>query len=321
MDSISKKIPVTAVVGPTACGKTRLGVYLAKKFDGEVVSADSMQIYKGISIASAAPDADETQGVPHHMLEFLPLGETFSVADYVNQAQNVIDGIISRNKLPVLVGGTGLYVNSLIDGIKFSQQNADDGLRKRIEEQTDRLGTEEMLRRLAVFDPDTAQKLHTNDKRRIIRAFEVYEATGIPISVQNKESKKDGSRYSALIIGLTYRNRETLYERIEKRIDEMLKRGLLEEAAKTLECTAGKGALQAIGHKEMHAYLRGEVTYEQAVSNLKTATRHYAKRQLTWFNKRNDIFWIYADECDADSTAYEIVKRWRDEWKNQTNCL
>ncbi len=302
-----QKIPLIAVVGPTASGKTKLGIELAKAFNGEVVSADSMQVYKGISIASAAPTEKETCGIPHHLVEFLELGSEFSVADYVNLAKEKINEIYSRGKMPILVGGTGLYVNSLIDGIDFSSENYDIEIRNRLEKEMEVLGAEVLLQRLAEIDEETAKKLHPNNRRRILRALEVYETTGITFSKQNEISRV-GSEYDAVIIGVTYKDREKLYDRINLRVDNMLNSGLLDETKTTLDLPNRKGAMQAIGHKELHKYLRGEQTLEEAVEVLKMQTRRYAKRQLTWFNRNEDIHWLYQDSDDVVNSAIEIVK-------------
>lgn len=290
------KIPLIAVVGPTASGKTALAVEIAKIKSGEIVSADSMQIYKGISIASAAPTKAEMQGILHHMFEFLNPEQSYSVADYVNRANSVISDIHSRNKQPIIVGGTGLYVNSLTFGINFTEQPTDLELRKKLEQEYDSLGGQEMLNRLSRFDPTTADRLNIADKRRIVRAFEIFETTGITVTEQNRLSRITPSVYNTTYIGITYKNRELLYERINKRVDIMLENGLIEEAETTLNLPLGTAAAQAIGHKELHAYFKGEKSLQEAVEDLKRSTRRYAKRQLTWFRRNPDINWIYADE-------------------------
>lgn len=303
------KIPLAAVVGPTASGKTALGVELALRLGGEIVSADSMQIYKGIPIASAVATEEEKRGVPHHLTEFLKLSESFSVADYVVLAKKKINDINSRLKLPILVGGTGLYFNSLVDGIEFSKQEENSFIRKKYEKICEELGSEEMLKRLYDIDPEYAEKLHSNNKRRIIRAFEIYEQTGRNVTQQNILSRQNQSEYRAVTVGITYKDREKLYERINKRVDIMLENGLLKEAESTFENGASKTAYQAIGHKELYPYFSGEKSLEEAVEDLKRQTRRYAKRQLTWFNKREDINWIFADECDdLPSAAEKIIK-------------
>lgn len=293
---MSEKIKVICVVGPTASGKTELSVEIAKKYNGEIVSADSMQLYKGIHIASAAPDEEEKQGIPHHLIEFLELSDTFSVADYVKTAGKIIKDIATRGKLPVIVGGTGLYIDSLVQNIKFTQEKTDENLRKELEKQFDALGAKAMLEKLSVFDPQTAKKLNLNDRRRIIRAFEVYLSAGVSITEQNRISRLEESPFEALYIGLGYKNREILYDRINRRVELMIENGLLDEAKATLNQTQNKGAMQAIGHKELHSFILGEKSLETAVEDLKRSTRRYAKRQLTWFNRNKDINWIFKDE-------------------------
>ncbi len=305
-----KKQKIIYVAGPTASGKTELGIALAKRFDGEVISADSMQIYRDMHIASAAPDSSETQGVPHHLVEFLDYGATFTVADYVKTARERIAEIASRGKMPIIVGGTGLYISSLVDNIEFIESETDLLLREKITQEFDRVGAAEMLKRLHEIDPDTADKLHENDKRRIIRAFEIYESTGKTKSFNDEQSVKNESPYAACMIGITYRDRELLYERINRRVDIMLENGLLCEAKSAFCKNLGGGAVQAIGHKEFFDYFKGEISFEEAVENLKRSTRRYAKRQLTWFNKDLRINWIYKDEtADAVRAAVDIAER------------
>lgn len=287
------------VVGPTASGKTSLSIELAKKFGGEIVSADSMQIYKGIHIASAAPDTEEREGIPHHLIEFLNLDDEFSVAEYVKLARDCIKEISSRGKLPIIVGGTGLYISSLLDNIEFAEHSADTELRKALEEQFDKLGGEEMLRLLAAFDEDTALRLHPNNRRRIIRAFEVFKQTGKTITEQNYLSKQNESEIKPLVIGINYENREFLYERINKRVDIMIDNGLLEEAKANYCSNAKSGAFQAIGHKELYGYIEGKCSLVDAINQLKQQTRRYAKRQLTWFRRDDRINWFYPD-CEPD---------------------
>ncbi|MDO4608028.1 MAG: tRNA (adenosine(37)-N6)-dimethylallyltransferase MiaA [Clostridia bacterium] len=304
------KQKIICVVGPTASGKTRLGVELCKAIDGEVVSADSMQIYRDMHIASAAPDQSEMQGIPHHLVEFLPYGSHFTVADYVKTAREKIDGILSRGKTPVIVGGTGLYINSLVNNVEFIDTETDFKLRESITAEFETVGGAEMLNRLRQLDPDTAAKLHENDKRRIIRAFEIYKSTGHTKSFNDKQSLMNDSPYKACTIGITYRDRELLYDRINKRVDIMLTNGLLEEAKTAFLKKLGGGAIQAIGHKEFFDYFKGEITLDEAIENLKRSTRRYAKRQLTWFNKSDKINWIYADDTDnVVAKAIETAER------------
>lgn len=302
-----KKIKAIFIVGPTASGKTDLSIYLALKFSGEIISADSMQVYKGIHIASAAPDADEMQGIPHYMLEFLEKDEQFSVADYVKSARKLIFEISERGKIPIIVGGTGLYISSLLDNTEYTEEETDLNLRQKLESEFDALGAEEMLRKLAVFDPESAARLHPNNRRRIIRAFEVYETTGKTLTEQNELSHKNESPIEPLVIGITYSDRELLYERINKRVDIMLQNGLLGEAATAFESENGKGGFQAIGHKELYGYFKGECSLEQATELLKQQTRRYAKRQLTWFKRDERINWIYPDKSDDAKEKAELL--------------
>ncbi len=301
-------IKTVFIVGPTASGKTSLSIEIAKHFGGEIISADSMQIYKGIHIASAAPDEDEKCGVPHHLLEFLDLNQEYSVADYVLKARESIIDISTRKKLPIVVGGTGLYISSLIDNTEFLKQETDFELRNRLELQFDACGGEKMLEELAKIDKVSAERLHPNNRRRIIRAFEVYMLTGKTITEQNELSHLNESFIEPLVIGITYRDRAKLYERINKRVDIMLDNGLLEEARRTFDDSNGKGAFQAIGHKELYGYFKGEISLEEAAEHLKQQTRRYAKRQLTWFRRDCKINWLYPDECDSTGQALSLVQ-------------
>ncbi len=302
-----KNYDITAVVGPTASGKTALGVNIAGHFSGEVVSFDSMQVYNNMPIASAAPTADETKGIPHHLVGFLDPDERFSVADFVEAAAKSVDDIMKRGKLPVLVGGTGLYIDSLVSGIEFSDEDSTE-IRLKLESEADLVGMEEMLARLQKIDPETAAKYHLNDRKRILRALEIYELHGKTKTQLDIESRQKGQRYKTLWIGITYRNRELLYDRINRRVDIMLENGLLKEA-ETAFLNGGKTSVQAIGHKEFFGFFRGEIPLGTAVENLKQETRRYAKRQMTWFRRNKDINWIYADEThDVFSEAERILK-------------
>lgn len=302
------KIKTVFIVGPTASGKTSLSIEIAKKFGGEIISADSMQIYKGIHIASAAPDIEEMDGITHHLLEFLGTDEQFSVADYVKKARKCIDDISSRGKLPIIVGGTGLYVNSLLDNTEFSENETDFELRNRLEKEFDQIGGEEMLKKLSVFDKESADRLHPNNRRRIIRAFEVYMQTGTTITEHNDNSHLNETPFDSLVIGITYDDREKLYERINKRVDIMIKGGLLEEAKTTYDLDSKNGAFQAIGHKELYGYFSGDLSFDEAVEHLKQQTRRYAKRQLTWFRRDDRIYWVYPDkDSDVIKTSFDLV--------------
>lgn len=289
------KIKTIFIVGPTASGKTDLSIRLAKELNGEIISADSMQIYKGIHIASAAPDSLEMQGIKHHLLEFLDTSEQFSVADYVKLAREKITEISRDGKTPIIVGGTGLYINSLLDNTEFIEADNDYSLRKKLEDEFLQFGAEAMLEKLKEIDSDAAAKLHKNDKKRIIRALEVYYLTGNTKSYQNEISHNNEGFIEPLVLGITYADREKLYDRINMRVDIMLKNGLLDEAKRAFSLSNNVGGFQAIGHKELFPYFKGECDLNEAVENLKMQTRRYAKRQLTWFRRDQRINWFYPD--------------------------
>lgn len=301
-----QNIPVLAVVGPTASGKTALAVELAKRLGGEIVSADSMQIYKGMDIASAKPTEAEKQGIPHHMMDFLPPETPYSVAEYVKAARACILEIYKRQKLPILVGGTGLYVDSLLMGTQFIETENDFDLRARLETEFDALGGEKMLEKLAAFDRDTAARLHPNNRKRIIRAFEVYTLTGKTMTEALAASREKPSPFTPCYIGIAYENREILYDRINRRVDIMLENGLLAEARAFFQGTPDTAA-QAIGYKELKPYLDGVLSLDEAVENLKRATRNYAKRQITWFKRNPQIHWIYADTCSKQALLAQAI--------------
>ncbi len=299
------------MVGPTASGKTGLAVELAKALDGEIISADSMQIYKGLSIASAAPTREEMQGIPHHLIEFLDTNDAFTVADYTALARQKINEVAARGKTPIIAGGTGLYINSLVDNIEFIEQDTDTSVRERLTNEYKALGGETMLERLREIDPDAAASLHPSNDRRIIRALEIYELTGRTLTEQNILSRQNESPYIPVMIGLNYTDRGVLYERINKRVDIMLENGLLEEARGAFDrrTSATDGAVQAIGHKEFFDFFEGKITLDEAVELLKRSTRRYAKRQLTWFLRDSRINWIYPDVTpDTVGEALKIIK-------------
>jgi tRNA dimethylallyltransferase len=305
-----EKTPVIVVVGPTASGKTGLAIDLAKKLDGEVISFDSMQIYKGMHIASAAPDKDEMQGIPHHLLEFLSPDESFSVADFVKKAKETAREIKIKGKAIIIAGGTGLYINSFIDNVIFAEEEHDPALRHRLNVEYDSVGGEIMLQRLAEFDPESAARLHPNNKKRVIRAFEIYYTSGITMTEQLKNSKTLESPWKPYMIGLSYCDREKLYDRIGLRVDKMVEAGLIEEAEKMYKSGLNSTAVQAIGHKEFFPFFSGEISLENATENLKRETRRYAKRQLTWFRRDERVNWIYRDKTeDVLSCALEILER------------
>lgn len=289
------KIPLVAVVGPTASGKTGLGVAIAKHYGGEVVSADSMQIYRTMDIATAKPTREEMNGVPHHLIDFWEPQNPFSLAEYIDLAGKAIADIHSRGKLAVLVGGTGLYVNTLLDHITLGDSGGDEALRTELLRQAEEKGNGFLLEELRRFDPEAADNLHENNLLRIVRAIEVYRLTGIPMSEWVRRSREQESPYRFCMIGLNYRNRQNLYDRINLRVDQMMEAGLLEEAQQVLSAPM-QTAAQAIGCKELKPYLMGELPLNTCVEKLKQSTRRYAKRQLTWFRRDDRIHWIYPDE-------------------------
>ncbi len=297
-------IPKIAVItGPTATGKTALGVALAKIIGGEIVSADSMQIYQYMDIGTAKPGADETRGIPHHMINIVTPFEKYSVAQYIHDASACINDIIRRGKRPIVVGGTGLYIESLLSGREFSEQG-NESLRLELSERYDALGGEALLAELRAVDNESAQRIHFNDKKRIIRALEIYKTTGMTISAHDALTKKIPPRYEAAVIALSYADRSDLYERINRRVDTMISSGLPDEVRKLLGMglTRGHTAMQAIGYKELVHVILDNADLSEAVESIKMESRRYAKRQLSWFRRDQAIRWIlWEKEPDFDN--------------------
>ena len=285
---------VLVICGPTASGKTALAVALAKAHNGEVVSADSMQIYRTMDIGTAKPTAEEMGDVPHHMLDVADPEEDFSVARYVDMAAKCVDDILSRGRLPILAGGTGLYIDSLLSGRTFAPFQPDSPLRGELEEQLRREGGAAMLARLAQVDPDSAARLHPNDEKRIVRALEVYQSTGKTITQHNLETRAIPPRYDALTLALAFEQREDMWSRIDRRVDQMMDQGLVDEVQGLLDsgvpakCTA----MQAIGYKEMAAALLSGGDVRAAAEEIQLRSRQYAKRQLTWFKRNKAARWL-----------------------------
>ena len=303
-----EKIPVVAVVGPTASGKTALAVEVAKALSGEVVSADSMQIYRHMDIATAKPTVDEMQGVPHYLLDFLDPGESFSVARYCELAKAAIKDIHDRGKLPVIAGGTGLYVDSLLGDMQFTEVETDPALRLLITSELQAKGIDKMLDHIRTFDPESAERLSIErNPKRIVRCIEVYRSTGMTQTELNKQQQGGKSPYRVVKIGLTARDREYLYDRINRRVDIMLENGLLEEAKAFHQCDVSDTASAAIGYKELAPYIEGELPLDICVANLKRATRRYAKRQMTWFKRDEEIHWFNIDELSFDQIKSEAL--------------
>lgn len=301
------KIPVIAVVGPTASGKTSLSIEIAKRFGGQVVSADSMQMYEKMNIATAKPTESEMQGIPHHLIGFQPIDKKFSVAEYVQLANECIHKIHNAGDLPIIAGGTGLYIDSLLQNIQFSKEESNEEIRNELTEMFQEKGAEYMLDWLREIDSETASRLHLNDKSRIIRALEIYKLTGKTLTEQKVLSRLEETPYDVLYIGINYRDRNVLYDRINLRVDLMIENGLLEEAEEFYNIPADKTACQAIGYKELAPYFRGDSNLEDCVEKLKLETRHYAKRQLTWFRKNENVNWIYPDDYENTEEMYNCV--------------
>lgn len=302
-------INAVAVAGPTASGKTSLAIHLAKRFGGEIVCADSMQIYKNLDVATAKPTPDELSQAKHWLVDFLDPGEEFSVADYVRLAHEALFDISSRGKLPIICGGTGLYIDSLLQNISFSEEEYDPEIRRELSEIAKEKGGRYLLEELRKIDPEAASKLHENNVKRIIRAIEVYKISGVTFTEQNRMSRINQSPYRYLKLVISFKDREILYQRIDKRVDEMLKIGLLEETERVLKDGTLKTAAQAIGYKELQPYFSGEKKLSECVENLKRSTRRYAKRQITWFKRDPEAVPIYADSGDIFTQADELVEK------------
>jgi len=300
------KPKVLVIAGPTASGKTKLSIELAKRLNGEIISADSMQIYKYMNIGTAKPTEEEKGDIPHYMLDVLDIGEKFSVAQYKAMAMRYIEEILNRGKTPIIVGGTGLYINSVIEEINYDEKAEEDtSLRSELEEFSKKYGNKELYDELKKIDPEATERIHINDTKRIIRALEVFKTTGIPITEHQKMSKQNDKKYDYKIVGL-YMEREKLYDRINKRVDLMMKDGLLEEAKEIINMVKNKGNLtsfQAIGYKEFVPYFNGEISLEEAISDIKQESRRYAKRQITWFKRTEGLEWF-----NVDGEFEEIVK-------------
>jgi len=307
------KNKVIVVCGPTATGKTALGIELALRLDGEIVSADSMQVYRRMDIGTAKATAEERARVPHHMLDVCEPWEDYSVSRYVQEASAVCDGLLARGKTPVIVGGTGLYIDSLLAGRDFAgRQEGDNALRLRLDADYGRLGGEEMLEKLRAFDPERAAKLHPGDRRRIVRAMEIYQLTGKTITQHDRETQALPPRYQAKTIVLSFADRADLYARIDRRVEQMVSAGLFDEVEALLKeglspaCTA----MQAIGYKEAVLALEGAITRQEAVERIQLNSRRYAKRQLTWFGRNREARWIRWEKEPRFDQALGELEKW-----------
>ncbi len=297
------KNKIAVIAGPTATGKTRLAVMLAKRFNGEVISADSMQIYRYMDIGSAKPTKEETESIAHHLIDVVNPDEPFSVARYTELANLAAQDIISRGKLPIIAGGTGLYISSFIDNVKFTQSETDFKLREQLFKEAEDIGYEALHKRLSEIDPKAAAGIHPNNVKRVVRALELFETTGLTLSEQNENSKTEPSPYEPIMLALST-EREVLYERINLRVDLMLKAGLLDEIKKLKQMglTKDMQSMQGIGYKEILSYLDGELSLDEAIELVKKNSRNYAKRQLTWFKRDERYKWL---DCMADDLLYQ----------------
>jgi len=311
MDDLKKPF-LLAVVGSTASGKSRMAVRLAQRLDGEVISCDSMQIYRRMNIGTAKPTTEEMEGIPHHLLDFAEPESSFSSADYVAAARFAIEDVLSRGKLPILCGGTGLYLERLLFGGGDAEAAEPDGeIRGRWQTYCEEHGNRALHERLREVDAESADAIHENNVHRVIRALEIFETTGIPKSEWDRRSKEKESDFAHCVIGLRYRSRELLYDRINRRVDVMVENGLLDETKALMEegvFVRNSTAAQAIGYKELLAYLGGEESFAEAVERLKTATRRYAKRQITWFSARPYVAWVDADRDGHLRAEEEILE-------------
>ena len=310
-----QKIKILAVVGPTASGKTTISVELAKRLGGEVVSCDSMQVYRRMNVGTAKPTEEEKCGIPHHLVDVVEPDVPFSCAEYVTMATHAVKDIWSRGKLPILCGGTGLYLDRFLCG-EMEETHADESLRASLFAFVESEGIDALHERLRAVDPESADAIHKNNVKRVVRALEIYEQTGIPKSEFDRRSQVTESPYDATVIGLHYPRREVLYDRINRRVDIMLADGLLEETEQLKNegvFEVNLTAAQAIGYKELLGYFDGEEPLTEATENLKTATRRYAKRQLTWFSAKPYVEWVEMERDGnlraLDDVCREIVSR------------
>ena len=300
---------ILCVVGPTACGKTKMGILLAKRFNGEVVSVDSMQIYRGMTVGTAAPTPEEMDGVPHHMVAVADPEESWSVAKFTREADRCIQDILSRGKLPILVGGTGLYLDAIIAGRDFAPGQAGGEVRRQLEARLAAEGIQPLLEELRKVDPAAAERLHPADEKRILRALEVYRETGKTITEHNLETQKLPNKYDPIYIGLAFRDREDMKALIDLRVDRMVKDGLIDEIRALLDrgLDPAATALQAIGYKEFLSAMAGETSLNAAIDEVKLRSRQYAKRQLTWLRRNGAIHWIYWEKERNFAAALQIA--------------
>ena len=300
------KPKVIVICGPTASGKTSLSIELAKKINGEIISSDSMQIYKDMNIGTAKPTIEEMQGIKHYLIDFVQPDKRYSVAEFKRDAEKAIEEILKKDKVPIIVGGTGLYVDSLIYGIEYQNIIFDERYRNELEERVQKEGLDKLYNEAKQIDPQAVEKISQNDKKRILRILEIYKATGKNKTEQEKESRKNEVKYDYKVFALNM-EREKLYERINKRIDIMIEQGLIEEVEKLLKkYKEFPTAMQGLGYKEVVEFLQGKTTKEEMIEKLKMETRRYAKRQITWFKKNKQTIWIEPHELQKILNEFNI---------------
>lgn len=310
LEHSAEKISLIVICGPTASGKTALSVELAKALDAEIISADSMQVYRGMDIGTAKPTMEERQGVPHHLIDIIDPSQPFDVAQYCELARQAIADVRGRGKLPILAGGTGLYISTLVDHVELGETENDPAYRKEMESYAKEHGNHALHEMLRDIDPESYTSIHENNVHRVVRALEVYRQTGIPLSEHKRRSRLRPSPYDLCMIGLSWKDRQQLYARIDQRVDAMMAAGLQKE----VEEIAQKGynrnwsSMQAIGYKELLSALRGEMSMAQAVDTVKRESRRYAKRQLTWLRRDGRIRWI---ELDSSTTMEDVLRQAR----------
>ncbi|MBR6755754.1 MAG: tRNA (adenosine(37)-N6)-dimethylallyltransferase MiaA [Peptococcaceae bacterium] len=304
------KKPIVVLVGPTAVGKTAASIALAQQLNGEIISGDSMQIYRGLDIGTAKITPEEMQGVTHHLLDIRDIEESFSAADFKVEADKIIADIHQRGKLPIIVGGTGFYINSLIYEYHFGEAITDEAYRTELQAFVDIHGKEALHQRLAEIDAATAARLHANDVKRVMRALEVYHVTGKPLSSMENQVNKQVLRYPTVYLGLGM-ERERLYERINQRVDLMMEQGLLEETKTALAKGVSPQAqsMTSLGYRQIIQYLQGEVSLEKAIELIKRDTRHFAKRQLTWFRHDPNLIWVMKDGKTEEEVETELLAK------------
>lgn len=297
------KPKVIVIAGPTASGKSNLAIELAKKINGEIISADSMQIYKDMNIGTAKVNKEEMQGIKHYMIDFIPPNKRYSVSSYKKEAEKAICEILKKGKIPIICGGTGLYINSLIYGIEFAEEEIDETYRNTLNEIAEKEGLENLYNRAVQIDPEAMSKISKNDKKRIIRVLEIYHKTGKTKTEQDLESRKNEVKYDYKVFAINM-NRDILYDRINKRVDIMIEKGLIDEVKSiTKEYDEFPTAMQGLGYKEVVEYLKGNMSKEEMIEKLKMETRRYAKRQITWFKKNEGTKWL-----DGEKLAYENIE-------------